>query len=142
MTEDTYHLGIKALIRDAKGHILLLRVNPAMVDGEDYWDLPGGRVQRGESIADTLYREVMEETGIALAANKPIGMVLSTIRIPVGTSDVGLILSIYECRIPQDAHISISDEHLAAEWFDTQKAAELLAVKYPADFCEFIAELA
>jgi len=34
MSEDTFHLGIKALIRDSDGKILLLQVNPAKLNGE------------------------------------------------------------------------------------------------------------
>ena len=48
MSEDAYHLGVKALVRDADGKILLLKVNPAELKGaknSNYWDLPGGRVQ-------------------------------------------------------------------------------------------------
>ena len=42
MTEDTFHLGIKALIRNPAGEILLLQVNPAKMNGEqkDYWGYP------------------------------------------------------------------------------------------------------
>ncbi len=49
MSEDIFHLGIKALIRNSEDMILLLQVNPKALDGpkRDYWDLPGGRVQKG-----------------------------------------------------------------------------------------------
>jgi hypothetical protein len=50
MNEDFFHLGIKALIKNADGKILLLKVNTAKLKdfhGEPYWDIPGGRVQNG-----------------------------------------------------------------------------------------------
>src|SRR5690606_4909053 len=87
LSEDSFHLGIKALIRNDEGSVLLLRVNPAKLNGEhrDYWDLPGGRVQKGDDVIDTLKREVAEETGITdLKSTKEVGMVLANIRIPVG----------------------------------------------------------
>lgn len=144
MTEDLFHLGVKALIRNAKGDILLLQVNPAKLNGQraSYWDLPGGRVQKGQTVATTLQREVAEETGILTVGDvKPMGMVLSNIRIPLGDGEsVGLILSIYSCSIDLHSLITISDEHLAYDWFSPLRAADLLAVKYPADFCQLIRE--
>lgn len=143
LSEDTFHLGIKGLIVDSEGKILLLKVNPARLKGgaepKDYWDLPGGRVQQGHTIADTLVREIEEETGISSVANiQPLGMVLSNIRIPVGDNTVGLILSIYSCSVPEDSIIKISDEHTASEWFTTKEAANLLAIKYPPEFCRLL----
>lgn len=143
--EDVFHLGIKALICNSAGDILLLQVNPVKLHGErkDYWDLPGGRVQKGDSVEDTLQREVQEETSIAEIADiQPISMVLSNIRIPMGEEkSVGLILSVYACAVSSDAKVVLSDEHIAYDWFTPAKAAALLRVKYPRDFCEAIAGL-
>jgi 8-oxo-dGTP pyrophosphatase MutT (NUDIX family) len=86
MSEDIFHLGIKALIRNNTGKVLLLQVNPASLRNETtaYWDLPGGRIQQGQTVQETLEREVIEETGITdIQSTKNIGMVLSNIRIPV-----------------------------------------------------------
>jgi 8-oxo-dGTP pyrophosphatase MutT (NUDIX family) len=145
MSEDSFHLGIKALIRSDSGEVLLLQVNPAKLHGErrNYWDLPGGRVQKGHSILENLKREVAEETGISdIKSTEELGMVLSNIRIPVGKSEtVGLILGIYQCKIVGDSNVTISDEHVTYGWFAPKDAAKLLAVKYPKHFCELIATL-
>ncbi len=143
MTEDTFHLGIKALMRNAEGKILLLKVNPKKLHGEhrDYWDLPGGRIQKGQTVLETLRREVAEETGITtIDAVKEVGMVLSNIRIPLGDDTVGLILGVYECEAV-GSDIVLSDEHIAYDWFAPAKAAELLTIKYPKHFCELVAGL-
>jgi 8-oxo-dGTP diphosphatase len=146
MTEDIYHLGIKALIRNTDGKVLLLQVNPAKLQGErrDYWDLPGGRVQQGQTVLDTLQREVAEETGITdVQQPKQVGMVLSNIRIPLGNeTSAGLILAIYECMVADTDQIALSDEHIAYHWFTPAEAAKLLEVKYPSDFCASIAQIA
>ncbi len=141
--EDLYHLGIKGLIRDRNGKILLLKVNPAKLNGKgDYWDLPGGRVQKGDSIEETFKREIAEEISIdEILDVKPLAMVLSNIRIPVDNDSVGLILGIYQCKILDGSDIRISDEHIAYDWFKPAKAAKLLSVKYPPEFCEAIAAL-
>lgn len=102
--------------------------------------MPGGRVQKGHSVLETLEREIAEETGVtSFKRATPIGMVLSTIRIPLGNNEsAGLILDIYECSIAASATITLSDEHIAYDWFPPAEAAALLAVKYPADFCEIV----
>lgn len=142
--EDVYHLGIKALIRGEDDKLLLLKVNPATLKGDnpDYWDLPGGRVQRGSDVFKTLEREVEEETGITGITNvEQVGMVLSNIRIPVEEGSVGLILGIFACNIPEDSQIVLSDEHTDFGWFTAVEAASMLTFKYPQAFCETVAKL-
>lgn len=136
--EDKYHLGIKALIKNKEGKYLLLKVNKKALKGytgEAYWDIPGGRVQKGDTVENTLKREIEEETGIKnISEPKPITMVLSNIRIPLDTYDVGLILSIYECEINENEQIKLSEEHTTFAWLEPQEAAKLLKIKYPDEF--------
>lgn len=142
--EDTFHLGIKALITNSAGQILLLKVNQANFEKkrDPYYDLPGGRVNRGESIAATLRREVEEEAGITeLSEIKEVGMVLANFRIPQQGGDVGLILGIYQCKVKADAKIVLSDEHTEYGWFNPAEAAELIKLKYPENFTQKIAAL-
>lgn len=144
MLEDLFHLGIKALVRNESGDILLLKVNPAALKKatEPYWDLPGGRIQRNSTIEETLYREVEEEIGVRRISNiKPINMVLSKIRIPLADSDVGLILGIYSCTIPGSSELKLSREHTEAKWFNAVEAAKLLSVKYPVEFTSQISAI-
>ncbi len=42
-------------------------------DGSNHHVLPGGRIESGESVEATLYREVLEETGYALRDAKVLG---------------------------------------------------------------------
>ena len=146
MNEDVFHLGIKALIRNENGEILLLQVNKAKLKNSntsEYWDIPGGRVQKGESPIDTLKREVEEETGIKEVSNiRSLMMVLSNIRIPITNEDsFGLILFVYTCNIPSNSNITISDEHINYNWFNVVEAARRLKIKYPTEFTDKIKSL-
>jgi 8-oxo-dGTP diphosphatase len=58
-----FHLGIYAVIEDEQ-RILLVKKSRGPYRG--MWDLPGGRPAHGETIPQTLQREVREETGIEL----------------------------------------------------------------------------
>lgn len=61
-----FYVGVKALIRNTEGAMLVLLadVTNHSKNVKPYWDIPGGRVQKGESAFDTLPREVLEETGV------------------------------------------------------------------------------
>lgn len=138
MQEDLFQLGIKALITNKEGKVLLLMVNKKELkkyDGEAYWDIPGGRIHRGVSAEETLKREVLEETGLTkIESIKPFAMVLSNIRIPMGETDTGLILSVYTCVVDESEQIRLSSEHIEYGWFVPREASELLKIKYPKEF--------
>ncbi len=145
MNEDCFHLGIKAIVRNQKGEILLLKINPSELKDykeEPYWDIPGGRIQKGNSIEETLKRELKEETGItSLSRFKPFSCDLSKIRIPTETGSVGLILSMYICDVGDVKKIKLSREHIEAKWFSPKESAKLLGFKYPPEFLEKIESL-
>jgi 8-oxo-dGTP diphosphatase len=132
--EDSFHLGVKALIPNHEGKLLLLQRND--------WDLPGGRIQKNESLESALKREVYEETGLQnITRISPFVMTLSSIRIPLQKEDVGLIFAIFLCAISIETPIRLSHEHLHFDWFDPSKAAELLAKNFPYELTEKIAQL-
>lgn len=53
-----------AIVRD--GRVLMLR--RARIPEAGMWDLPGGKVELGEGMADALAREVMEEVGLEVTS--------------------------------------------------------------------------
>lgn len=55
-------LGVRAVVLDGQGRVFLVR--HSYVAG---WHLPGGGVERGESVRDALARELREEGNIELA---------------------------------------------------------------------------
>ncbi len=142
--EDCFHLGAKALIHNNEGKLLLLQKNtkkPQALKSPN-WDLPGGRIQRNESLEKALKREVYEETGLQLIQMVPFVMVLTNARISLPTTDVGLILAVYLCDILDNApSIHLSQEHIHYDWAESLVAAELLAPNHPAELVEKIAKL-
>ncbi|MDP3735268.1 MAG: NUDIX domain-containing protein [bacterium] len=60
-------VGVKALILNKKGEVLLLKRSPeAYPDVNNLWDIPGGRINPGVSLSENLKREIEEETGLKM----------------------------------------------------------------------------
>jgi ADP-ribose pyrophosphatase YjhB (NUDIX family) len=78
-------LAAYGVCRDDEGRLLLARASPALTL-RGRWFLPGGGVQHGEQPADSLIREIEEESGLTVTLG-PLLDVLSDLRtIPDGTS--------------------------------------------------------
>jgi ADP-ribose pyrophosphatase YjhB (NUDIX family) len=135
--EKLFYIGIKGLIKNKSGEVLLLKadVTKHRKNTEPYWDIPGGRITEGQGVAETLSREIKEETGIEkIESCEFFTAVVSNHEIPVDDKMLGLALMIYEVQIPKGSKIKLSDEHIAYEWVDKHEAARRLSNKYPAEF--------
>lgn len=158
--EVKFHLGVKAIIRNEQGNILLLKVRTeelAGYSGPAYWDIPGGRIQwtgiiRDEKsgvihwdkvVLDTLAREIEEETGLTgLTSVYPHSFVISNVSYPVeGGEIVALLLRSYVCTLPNTSNITLSQEHSDYAWFSPKEAGDLLKNKFPEEFCGAIRNL-
>lgn len=137
--EDSFHLGVKAIIQNPEGKILLLQTPDRKIE-KAYWDIPGGRVHKNESVENALKREIYEETGLQHVNRiEPFVMTLSTIRIPVTNGDVRLIFSVFLCEVVGDASIRLSAEHIYFEWVECSRAAHLLSETFPSSLTEKLA---
>ena len=69
MPEPQVRVRASALVTDSEGRLLLV-LQPGVP--ADFWILPGGGVEEGETSREAVVREVREETGLAVEALQPI----------------------------------------------------------------------
>ncbi|HKX72674.1 MAG TPA: NUDIX hydrolase [Candidatus Saccharimonadales bacterium] len=58
-TDYLYRVSLKCLIRNEQGEVLVVKET-----GRHWWDLPGGGMDHGESIATAIAREMKEEVNM------------------------------------------------------------------------------
>ena len=64
---DVERTSVRVVLRDDAGSVLLFRtVDPTTPSLGEWWALPGGGVESGESYSETASREIEEETGFVV----------------------------------------------------------------------------
>lgn len=140
--EKLFFVGFKALITNNENKLLLMEENVSShtIQTDVYWDLPGGRIQKGEDAEAALKREVEEETGITEVTGIIFfTAVISNHEIKIADDErAGLLLMIYKVNIPDSSKIKLSEEHTAYEWVSADEAAKRLSYKYPKYFTDLL----
>ena len=90
-------VGASAVIRDAVGRILLVRRSDT-----NRWALPAGIMDMDESLANTVVREVLEETGLEVEPLRLVGLYtepeIQNMTYPNG-DQVHVVNAAFECRV-------------------------------------------
>jgi 8-oxo-dGTP pyrophosphatase MutT (NUDIX family) len=105
--------GAYALIEDRDGRVLVVQA----ANGRCY--LPGGRIEPGESEADTLAREIAEECGWSAEIMAPI----EQREQPIFGGSVSLTACYWRARLKRP--LGLAGEHLVL-WLRPQEAARRL----------------
>jgi mutator protein MutT len=98
-------ISVKAVLVDAGRACLLY-------NDRDQWELPGGRLERGERPEDCLVREVREEIGL-----EPLVERLVDARAFEAVPGKEVFILVYRCRLAAAGNVVLSSEHTDAGWF-------------------------
>ena len=123
MSSDASPERVVAGVLRLNSRILLCHRTPDRTSWPDVWDLPGGHIDDGESIAAALVRELKEELGVQV--EPPEGSPWMTLR--VGTLELNLYL--IDRWLGELRNLAV-EEHDDIRWFEADDL-KLLALAHP-----------
>ncbi len=112
---------VSAVVTDQEGRLLLQR----RADNK-LWSVPGGAVELGESVLGALRREVQEETGLEVEADRLIGIYSSPdYLVAYDDGEVRQQFSLaFACHVTGGS-VQTSSESIDVEWFHPNDLAKL-----------------
>ena len=112
---DRIGVATNGFIRDETGKILMQRRSDM-----DFWSMPGGNVEIGESVEQGVVREVFEETGLEVRVERLIGIYSGPESYPFMSYPDGFtvhyITHLFTCDYVAGA-LRISDESTDIDYF-------------------------
>lgn len=105
---NTRVIALLGLINEKNEVLISLRQNRA--DYNDYWEYPGGKVEKGETIDQALVREIKEELGLDISSD-----CVAPLTFTVDHNDTSqTILLLHVCRKWKGIPESLIDQRI--EW--------------------------
>lgn len=127
-------VGVKILLKNHEGKFLLLsRSAEKYKDVLQKWDIPGGRIDPGQTLMVNLEREVLEETNLKLKGNPRL--VGAQDIIPNSEKHVVRLTYIGEA----EGELRLSEEHTEFGWFELKELHSLENLdKYLQDLLKYL----
>jgi len=79
--KDLWGLAVRGIC-EVDGEILLLKVRSQSKHDAGLWEIPGGKVKKGEFFDDALRREYLEETGLKIIIEDLYNAIQNTLKTP------------------------------------------------------------
>ncbi|MGO4382042.1 NUDIX domain-containing protein [Pseudoduganella sp. RAF19] len=114
-----YPVSIKGVLAAPSGEVVLL------MNEREEWELPGGRIELGESATECLAREIREELNLDVAVGAPLDSYLFEV-IP----GKHVFIATYACTLQGAFNAAISHEHKRLGLF----APDMLPERLPAGY--------
>ena len=110
-------LGVGALIFDEQQRVLLVKRGGEPLKG--WWSLPGGVLETGETLAEGVAREVLEETGLVVEPVQTVEIFERIMRDGEGRPEYHYVLVDYICRAISGV-LAPADDVSGAQWVSKQ----------------------
>lgn len=122
---------VAAIIRNEQGEILF------QYPGGDYWSLPAGAIELGETAEEAVVREVFEETGLHVEPIFIKGVFSGkAFRHTYENGDeVEYMVAVFECKVLGGKLQSVDGESIKLQYFRSDERPKLV-LPYPEElFC-------
>ena len=115
-----YGLTVRGIIKNDVGEILTVKRHPKSRTDPGMWELPGGKVEKGEFFTDALIREIKEETNL----DCDVGNFCEAIQNDYPHKRT---VQLYMYLNNVNGNVKISEEHTDFKWasLDTIKTLEI-----------------
>lgn len=107
------------------GKILLLKVRSRSSHDAEKWEIPGGKVKKGEFFDQALKREFIEETGLEINIDSLYNVIQNDYTACKTNEKVKSVQLIMKVSSTTD-NVEISEEHDEYKWFSREELKELI----------------
>lgn len=117
MINRIFGLAVRVIITDDEGKILIIKRSSHSKTNPGKWELPGGKVDQGESFDQALLREVYEETGLKISLDHVVGVseqnlhIIRAVHIIMAGNIIG-------------GEMNLSSEHDGYAWVFTENLSQ------------------
>jgi 8-oxo-dGTP diphosphatase len=127
MIDYVFGLSVRALLADENNKILILKRSTESKTNPGKWELPGGKVDQGESFDQALIREVYEETQLKISLKHVVG---------ISEQNLHLIRAVHIIMSGKiiNGNLNLSKEHEGYAWVFFENLQEYELADWLNDF--------
>jgi 8-oxo-dGTP diphosphatase len=139
MLEQRIAVVVIGLIKDSQGRVFLQKRRDLLIpDADGMWEMPGGRIEFGESPEEALQRECVEEIGCEVSIKRLIPLVQSKRWSRTDGVDMHVIVLCYEADIVSGIPEPSDDKVSEVGWFTEDKFRELELLRGTEEFITYL----
>lgn len=127
MIDYVFGLSVRVLLTDDEGKVLILKRSTNSRTNPGKWELPGGKVDQGESFDHALLREVYEETKLKISLEHVVG---------VSEQNLHVIRAVHIIMSGEilEGNLKLSSEHEGYAWVFFENLQEYDLADWLQDF--------
>lgn len=127
MIDYVFGLSVRVLLTDDEGKVLILKRSTNSRTNPGKWELPGGKVDQGESFDHALLREVYEETKLKISLEHVVG---------VSEQNLHVIRAVHIIMSGEilEGNLKLSSEHEGYAWVFFENLQEYNLADWLQDF--------
>lgn len=122
--KDMWGLTVRGIC-EYDGKILLLKLRSISAHDPGKWEIPGGKVKKGEFFDEALRREYLEETGLEIIIESLYNVIQNNYTACKTNEEIKSIQLIMKVTAESD-EVTISEEHDDYNWFTKKEVCRLI----------------